>query len=323
MVVVSTFSRIFDFCQASLSYYSVFWDLYCAAPERREQFGHSEEAKAFHDYGFISSNFPPNGMPNNNPNSNPNSLQMNTNETMPNSTVPYFSPPNGQPNMIPAPFIRYPNPPPRSLVRLPNQPDYNGQNALLPSNLEPGRNVRLGSPGTRSFRSGQNMPSAMSPSMQMGQNQGVSARWNITNSPNPCPPMTSPQDSNGGEIPPYPMRPGGMGPVLYHEHMPHMQSIPPELVHGPINGEYDHMKHSHSPMSVSQQPTMSNTGPPSHLPPDIANFPPYNQESDHSSGDNEAIQKIKESMQEEVKKFDKVLQPPPTNSDDYHYPGMG
>ena len=29
---------------------SVFWDLYCAAPERRETCDHSSEAKAFHDY---------------------------------------------------------------------------------------------------------------------------------------------------------------------------------------------------------------------------------------------------------------------------------
>lgn len=29
---------------------SVFWDLYCAAPERRETCEHSSEAKAFHDY---------------------------------------------------------------------------------------------------------------------------------------------------------------------------------------------------------------------------------------------------------------------------------
>jgi hypothetical protein len=29
---------------------SVFWDLYSAAPERRDQHPHSEEAKAFHDY---------------------------------------------------------------------------------------------------------------------------------------------------------------------------------------------------------------------------------------------------------------------------------
>ncbi|ROJ13875.1 Single-stranded DNA-binding protein 3 [Anabarilius grahami] len=28
----------------------VFWDLYCAAPERRDTCDHSSEAKAFHDY---------------------------------------------------------------------------------------------------------------------------------------------------------------------------------------------------------------------------------------------------------------------------------
>lgn len=37
--------------------HSVFWDLYCAAPERRDQCDHSSEAKAFHDYGFVSSGY--------------------------------------------------------------------------------------------------------------------------------------------------------------------------------------------------------------------------------------------------------------------------
>ncbi|XP_022100258.1 single-stranded DNA-binding protein 3-like isoform X14 [Acanthaster planci] len=32
------------------SWWCVFWDLYCAAPERRETCEHSSEAKAFHDY---------------------------------------------------------------------------------------------------------------------------------------------------------------------------------------------------------------------------------------------------------------------------------
>lgn len=31
-------------------HFSVFWDLYCAAPDRRETCEHSSEAKAFHDY---------------------------------------------------------------------------------------------------------------------------------------------------------------------------------------------------------------------------------------------------------------------------------
>lgn len=33
-----------------MSISSVFWDLYCAAPERRDTCEHSSEAKAFHDY---------------------------------------------------------------------------------------------------------------------------------------------------------------------------------------------------------------------------------------------------------------------------------
>ena len=32
----------------------VFWDLYCAAPERRDHNDHSGEAKAFHDYSAHS-----------------------------------------------------------------------------------------------------------------------------------------------------------------------------------------------------------------------------------------------------------------------------
>eukprot|EP00069_Balaena_mysticetus_P007071 bmy_18964T0 len=49
---------------------NVFWDLYCAAPERRETCEHSSEAKAFHDYSAAAApspvlgNIPPgDGMP--------------------------------------------------------------------------------------------------------------------------------------------------------------------------------------------------------------------------------------------------------------------
>lgn len=65
VVVRILFSKIFhhffllerDF----LLVFSVFWDLYCAAPERRDQCDHSSEAKAFHDYGFVSSGYGVNG----------------------------------------------------------------------------------------------------------------------------------------------------------------------------------------------------------------------------------------------------------------------
>ena len=41
--------RVFFFL-SSFIFSSVFWDLYCAAPERRDTCDHSSEAKAFHDY---------------------------------------------------------------------------------------------------------------------------------------------------------------------------------------------------------------------------------------------------------------------------------
>ncbi|GFT30401.1 single-stranded DNA-binding protein 4 [Trichonephila clavipes] len=41
---------------------NVFWDLYCAAPERRDTCEHSSEAKAFHDYGFVNSGYAVNGI---------------------------------------------------------------------------------------------------------------------------------------------------------------------------------------------------------------------------------------------------------------------
>ncbi|XP_076838153.1 single-stranded DNA-binding protein 3a isoform X4 [Brachyhypopomus gauderio] len=52
------------------SWWCVFWDLYCAAPERRDTCDHSSEAKAFHDYSAAAApspvlgNLPPgDGMP--------------------------------------------------------------------------------------------------------------------------------------------------------------------------------------------------------------------------------------------------------------------
>jgi len=44
------------------SWWCVFWDLYCAAPERRDTCEHSSEAKAFHDYGFVNSGYAVNGI---------------------------------------------------------------------------------------------------------------------------------------------------------------------------------------------------------------------------------------------------------------------
>ncbi|KAE8752384.1 hypothetical protein FOCC_FOCC000856 [Frankliniella occidentalis] len=67
---------------------SVFWDLYCAAPERRDTCEHSSEAKAFHDYGFVNSGYGVNGIAHN-AGPAPSPLgQMPPNDGMPGGPMP-------------------------------------------------------------------------------------------------------------------------------------------------------------------------------------------------------------------------------------------
>ena len=77
--------------------------------------------------------------------------------------------------------------------------------------------------------------------------------------------------------------------------------------HGSINGsDYDQqMKQSPTQPPVASQPP----------PPDATNF----NYSDDPSNDTNAILKLKESMQEEVKKFDKT----PNNDDYNHFGSIG
>ncbi|KAF2368061.1 LIS1 motif [Trinorchestia longiramus] len=102
------------------SWWCVFWDLYCAAPERRDTSEHSSEAKAFHDYGFVNSGYGVNGMAHN-AGPAPSPLgQMAPNDGMgPGGPMP--------PGFFP-PFMtpRYPGAP-RPGVRMPQMPnDFNG-----------------------------------------------------------------------------------------------------------------------------------------------------------------------------------------------------
>ena len=43
------YCKLFDVLYEN-NFFSVFWDLYCASPEKRDTMEHSPEAKAFHDY---------------------------------------------------------------------------------------------------------------------------------------------------------------------------------------------------------------------------------------------------------------------------------
>uniref|UniRef100_A0A8C6P844 Single stranded DNA binding protein 4 n=1 Tax=Nothobranchius furzeri TaxID=105023 RepID=A0A8C6P844_NOTFU len=125
------------------SWWCVFWDLYCAAPDRRETCEHSSEAKAFHDYVSelhqsccltqlyfidISMSPPLQGPPGSQPSPHTQPPPHNPNNPMMG--------PHGQPFMSP----RYPGGP-RPSLRMPNQPPGSipGSQPLLPNSLDPTR----------------------------------------------------------------------------------------------------------------------------------------------------------------------------------------
>uniref|UniRef100_A0AAR2KEM7 LisH domain-containing protein n=1 Tax=Pygocentrus nattereri TaxID=42514 RepID=A0AAR2KEM7_PYGNA len=177
------------------SWWCVFWDLYCAAPDRRETCEHSSEAKAFHDYSAAAAPSPVMG-------------NMPPNDGMPGGPMPpgFF-----QPFMSP----RYPGGP-RPSLRMPNQPPVGvpGSQPLLPNSLDPrpqghpnmGGPMRMNPPrgmggmGPQNYGGGMRPPpnSLGGPAMS-GMNMGPGGRgpW-----PNP----------NANSVSPFPGPPGGGGP---------------------------------------------------------------------------------------------------------------
>eukprot|EP00096_Caligus_rogercresseyi_P014547 TRINITY_DN704_c0_g1_i4.p1 TRINITY_DN704_c0_g1~~TRINITY_DN704_c0_g1_i4.p1 ORF type:complete len:338 (+),score=77.78 TRINITY_DN704_c0_g1_i4:204-1217(+) len=102
------------------SWWCVFWDLYCAAPERRDTCDHSSEAKAFHDYGFVNSGYSVNGLPPHHP-GNP----MMAGGGMP----PRMTPPRGPGPMGGGPMGPYgmrgpPPPPPGHMAPMGGRPPW-------------------------------------------------------------------------------------------------------------------------------------------------------------------------------------------------------
>uniref|UniRef100_G3PG77 Single stranded DNA binding protein 4 n=1 Tax=Gasterosteus aculeatus aculeatus TaxID=481459 RepID=G3PG77_GASAC len=160
--------------QKSAQTFLVFWDLYCAAPDRRETCEHSSEAKAFHDYSAAAAPSPVMG-------------NMPPNDGMPGGPMPpgFF-----QPFMSP----RYPGGP-RPSLRMPNQPPGSipGSQPLLPNSLDPTR--PQGHPNMGG-------PMRMNPPRGMGgmgpQNYGGG--------------MRPPPNSMGPGMPGMNMGPGGRGP---------------------------------------------------------------------------------------------------------------
>ncbi|KAM6465904.1 single-stranded DNA-binding protein 4 isoform 3-T3 [Liasis olivaceus] len=137
------------------SWWCVFWDLYCAAPDRRETCEHSSEAKAFHDYSSaattspVMANLPPSdGIPSGPllsgffqgpPGSQP---SLHAQAPLHNPSAAMMGPHN-------QPFLpsRFPGGL-RPSVRMPSQPSMgvSGPQPLLPSAMDPAIRSQVGHP---------------------------------------------------------------------------------------------------------------------------------------------------------------------------------
>ncbi|XP_076353376.1 single-stranded DNA-binding protein 3-like isoform X36 [Tachypleus tridentatus] len=339
------------------SWWCVFWDLYCAAPERRDTCEHSSEAKAFHDYGFVNSGYAVNGMAHNP--SAPSPLgQMPPNEGMPGGPIG----PGGFFPVFMSP--RYPGGP-RPGVRMAQQVDFNppggvpGQ-PMMPNSMDPSRQGEggefvgwQGPPGMSPMNPRMNPPrgqplgtmnpgnyGAIRPPPNSGMGPGgpgmsmpgpVGRPWqpnastisyssaspgghygppvSSTGPPVPGTPiMPNPQDSSnsggdgmytlmktvpGGNMPGFPMGPGPDGP---------MGPMGPDMGPPVMNG----MSSTGDGLDGMKNSPANGPGTPREDGPPMSEFgiPGYGQENDQN--ESAAILKIKESMQEEAKRFEKA-----------------
>ncbi|XP_052255976.1 single-stranded DNA-binding protein 3-like isoform X2 [Dreissena polymorpha] len=335
------------------SWWCVFWDLYCAAPERRDTCDHSSEAKAFHDYGFVNSGYGLNGIAHN-----------------PSAPSPIGQmPPNqdgmgpGGPGMPPGffpPFMspRYPGGPRGPGIRMQDQfngPPGSGAGPMpMPNSMEPrpghpgmGPMQRMSHPGRmsgpmnpvspinhsvydgmgpgtygpgirgpppNSMSPGHPGPGGMPPiSMHSG-----SRPWPPSSSsssipqggPPGTPIMPSPQDSTSSGDGMYGMMKGpGGGPMGMHPGYPGMPGGDNGMGMGPdgmtpvMNGDMDGMKNSpaNGPGTPRDDMPQNGNGPG----PDMGGYGNLGGYQDSEGGENAAILKIKESMQEEAKRFEK------------------
>ncbi|XP_054252112.1 single-stranded DNA-binding protein 4 isoform X8 [Indicator indicator] len=159
------------------SWWCVFWDLYCAAPDRRETCEHSSEAKAFHDYSAAAAPSPVMG-------------NLPPGDGMPGGPMP---PAFFQPFMSP----RYPGGP-RPPLRMPNQPPVGvpGSQPLLPSAMDPAARP-------------QGHPGMGGPMQRMNPPRGMAGMAPQTFGSGMRPP---PSSLPGPGMPAMNMGPGGRGP---------------------------------------------------------------------------------------------------------------
>ncbi|XP_066299223.1 single-stranded DNA-binding protein 3-like isoform X15 [Branchiostoma lanceolatum] len=330
------------------SWWCVFWDLYCAAPERRDTCEHSSEAKAFHDYSaatapsplgpmppndgvmpggpmppgffpgpFMNPRYPggprmPNRMPNQPPGGVPGAQPL-----LPNTMDPTRQQPQGHPSM-PGPMQRMNHP-----RGMPMNPNYGGPvgmrpppNSMGPGGLPPGMNMPPGGPGGRPWPGNPNTSTI---------NYSSSSPGNYAGPPGGGPPgtpiMPSPQDSNsgdnvyammknvpGGNMPTqFPMGTGPDGPMNMGDQVLSPVMNGESIRSPPINGSGDM---DHIPKSSPNNP--AGPGTPREAgemgPGGTFGLPPF-QDNVSDQNESAAILKIKESMQEEAKRFEKEASP--------------
>uniref|UniRef100_A0AAZ3NSU9 LisH domain-containing protein n=1 Tax=Oncorhynchus tshawytscha TaxID=74940 RepID=A0AAZ3NSU9_ONCTS len=219
------------------SWWCVFWDLYCAAPDRRETCEHSSEAKAFHDYSAAAAPSPVMG-------------NMPPNDGMPGGPMPpgFFQVKPLSLSLCPSPQTHNmlnlsPSPPPffsgpRPSLRMPNQPPVGvpGSQPLLPNSLDPtrpqghpnmGGPMRMNPPRGMGGMGPQNYGGGMRPPPNsMGPGMPGMNIENIYTMMNPIGP--------GGNRPNFPMGPGPDGP------MGGMGSMEPHHMNGSLgSGDMD------------------------------------------------------------------------------------
>lgn len=300
-------------------WWSVFWDLYCAAPERRDSCDHSPEAKAFHDYHSLNpANGPPSMLPmpgSSGPPTGPDGIPVTGPHPMFYGS--HFGPRGFGPRPSPLRNMSQPMPGSQHMMD-PTRPDLlgpHGSIAMSPRMPTAPRGaagpVSTGGPmlSPQFMRPPQSLPPSANP---MAVNRMSPRPWSVSSrmSPGPNGPGTpggmmqpSPQ-SVDGVPPPNPsndpfgvmQRTGGPGGAN--------SSGPPSAGYGMSAGAGTPANPAAAISNDPMQPPQPQ--PPLHPPP-----PPSNEANAHSGpgpGDtmeSAAILKIKESMQEEAKQFEK------------------
>ncbi|KYQ51048.1 Single-stranded DNA-binding protein 3, partial [Trachymyrmex zeteki] len=343
------------------SWWCVFWDLYCAAPERRDSCEHSSEAKAFHDYGFVNSAYNVNGIAHNaGPAPSPIG-QMPPNDGMPGGPMPpaFFpnnstmrpSPPT-HPSSQPSPQHPQPPPPPHSQmmstqfmgprypagprpgVRMPQMGnDFNGPpgQPMMPNSMDPTRqeleqtltvpyltipmNYSSSSPGNYGGPPGSTGPpgpgTPIMPSPQDSSNSGGENMYTIMK---PDFPMSG--GPEGGPM--GPMGPNTMGPVLNGDGLDGMKNSPanggpgtPREDSGSGMGDYNLGGFGAPGENVIPRITLVKDAAHGKTWARLMGLPDRLRVTglvlvdSQDQTESAAILKIKESMQEEAKRFEK------------------